>query len=90
LERLVEKFGGGSRTEFLRVAIERMEVAERAEDLRWLQLYGTAQAEAAGLAKTDVGEVVRRRLNAKGRQPGPGHRTRRRVGRMLRERAKSR
>ncbi len=85
LRRLVDRFGGGSRTEFLRVAMERMEVAERAEDLRWLQAYGTRKTAEAGRVATNVGEVVRQRLNrARGRK-GPSQRAQQLVKRVLAE-----
>ncbi len=90
LRRLVDKFGGGSRTEFLRVAMERMEVAERADDLRWLQSYGTTRAVEAGLADTSVAEVVRLRLNRKRGRRGPGSRATQLAGQVLAEAAKSR
>jgi hypothetical protein len=70
LDRLVERFGHGSRTEFLRIAMDRMEVAERAEDFRALQAYGTARASKTGLADADVNDVVRHRLNPSDGQPG--------------------
>jgi hypothetical protein len=70
LDRLVKRFGQGSRTEFLRVAMDRMEVAERAEDLRALQAYGTARARGAGLTEASVHEVVQRRLNPSGGHGG--------------------
>ena len=48
LERLVERFGHGNRSEFLRQAIRVMSVQDRAERLR------LAQARAAG----DVGKEI--------------------------------
>jgi Arc/MetJ-type ribon-helix-helix transcriptional regulator len=39
-ERLVARYGGGNRSEFLRAAMDRMETAEIAAELRELRAYG--------------------------------------------------
>ena len=44
LERLVERYGGGNRSAFLRVAIDYLEAADRAERLRKLQAYGATRS----------------------------------------------
>ena len=44
LARLVERYGGGDRSSFLRAAIAHMEVLDRAERLRELQAYGAHRA----------------------------------------------
>jgi Arc/MetJ-type ribon-helix-helix transcriptional regulator len=62
LERLVRKFGGGNRSAFLREAMRRMEVIERAERLSELQAYGAERSAAAGLSPDDAVAVVRRVL----------------------------
>lgn len=83
LQRLIEKFGSGSPSEFLRIAMDRMEVAERAEKLRWLQDYGARRAAESGLADVDVHEAVRKTLNRG--VGGPDARSRRLVARVLRK-----
>jgi hypothetical protein len=89
LNRLVEKFGQGSRTQFLRVAMDRMEVAERAEVLRGLQVYGTERAQAAGLVEADIPEMVRRSLNPARAKPGPSSKARALAKRALTRRSRA-
>jgi Arc/MetJ-type ribon-helix-helix transcriptional regulator len=67
LERLVEKYGGGNRSAFLRVAIDYLEAAERAERLRKLQAYGAARSAEKDLSPADVAKVVRRVLRSRRR-----------------------
>ncbi|MFN2462275.1 MAG: hypothetical protein ABR573_00040 [Candidatus Dormibacteria bacterium] len=62
-ERLVQRFGRGSTTEWVRVAMDRMETAEIAEELSELRLYGQRRAKAKGVSGSDVHEAVRRTLN---------------------------
>jgi Arc/MetJ-type ribon-helix-helix transcriptional regulator len=62
LDRLVRKFGGGNRSAFLREAMRRMEVIERADRLAELQAYGAERSAASGLSPEDAVQVVRRVL----------------------------
>lgn len=62
LERLTNRFGHGNRSEFLRVAMDQMEVVDRASRLSELQAYGVERSAAAGLTHEDPVEVVRRAL----------------------------
>lgn len=56
LDAVVERFGDGNRSEFLRQAVQVMTTIMIAEDLRELQRYGTERAEAAGF--TDIQQVI--------------------------------
>lgn len=69
LERLVEKYGSGNRSAFLRAAMDQMEALDRAERLRGLQAYGAAHSAAKGLGPADVESVVDRVLS---RRPKKG------------------
>lgn len=62
-ERLVKRFGQGSPTELMRVAMDRMETAEIAEELTELRAYGQRRARAKRVADADVRDAVRRTLN---------------------------
>lgn len=62
LERLAARYGGGNRSAFLRVALDRMEAIERSEELAALQAYGNERSAAAGLTHQDAVAVVRRAL----------------------------
>lgn len=63
-ERLVDRFGNGNRSEFLRAAMDRMETAEIAAELRELRAYGLQRRrELHGEAEVDVAERTRRILN---------------------------
>jgi Arc/MetJ-type ribon-helix-helix transcriptional regulator len=68
LERLVKKYGGGNRSAFLRVAIEYMEAADRAERLRTLQAYGAERSARRDLTLADVGAVVHKVLSPRKRR----------------------
>lgn len=68
LERLVEKYGGGNRSAFLRVALDHMEALDRSERLRRLQAYGSARAAERELTLGDVEKVVRRVLSPRRRR----------------------
>lgn len=89
LNRLVRKYGHGSRTEFSGGAMDRMEVAERSEILRELQAYRTKRSRAAGLGRADVRDVVRRSLNPSRRQTGPSKKARALVSQVLGARSKA-
>ena len=66
LDHLVETFGQGNRSAFLRVAMKHMEVLERAQRLRDLQTYGVQQRAEAGLDDASIEEIVHRVLSAQG------------------------
>ncbi|MFA5891776.1 MAG: hypothetical protein WDA27_12625 [Actinomycetota bacterium] len=63
LDHLVGRFGGGNRSQFLRVAMSYMEAADRAERLRALQAYGAEKSAARALSVSDIEAVVNRVLN---------------------------
>ena len=60
LDRLVSRYGRGNRSEFLRVAMDKVEASERAERLRRLQTYGRERAAERGVTIDDVREIVHR------------------------------
>jgi len=63
-ERLVARYGGGNRSEFLRAAMDRMETAEIAAELRELRAYGLQRRrELHGEMEIDVAGITRRVLN---------------------------
>jgi hypothetical protein len=68
LDRLAQRFAGGNRSAFLRLALDTMEAADRAQRLRNLQAYGTQRAAERGVRLEDVREVVDRVLG----KPRPG------------------
>lgn len=71
LARLVEKYGGGNRSAFLRAAIAFMETLDRAERLRELQAYGAQRSVARGIDLEHIGAIVDRVLGQReGNQAG--------------------
>lgn len=68
LARLVKRYGGGNRSAFLRVALDRMEADDRAERLRALQEYGAKRSADANLSLADVEAVVSRVLGKRKRR----------------------
>jgi Arc/MetJ-type ribon-helix-helix transcriptional regulator len=58
LDRLVEKYGHGNRSEFLREAMRQMEVVDRAQRLQHLQAIGTAHSADRGVTLDDVNAIV--------------------------------
>jgi hypothetical protein len=60
LDRLAGRFAGGNRSAFLRLALDRMEAADRAERLRRLQAYGTQRAAERDIALDDIRDLVDR------------------------------
>lgn len=62
-EHLVRRFGGGSTTEFVRVAMDRMEAADVAYELADLRRYGQRRARVIGVDAVDVRDAVRKTLN---------------------------
>jgi Arc/MetJ-type ribon-helix-helix transcriptional regulator len=69
LDRLTSRFARGNRSAFLRLAMDHMEVLERAEKLGELRTFGVQQRTAVGLDDVDVETVVHRAL-AKRRRRG--------------------
>jgi len=67
LDRLTKRFAGGNRSAFLRIALDRMEAADRAERLRRLQAYGVRRAADRGIQQGDIESVVDRVLGRKPR-----------------------
>ena len=68
LDRLARRFAGGNRSAFLRLALDRMEGADRADRLRKLQAYGAQRAAERGVGPADIAAVVDRviRKHARG------------------------
>ncbi len=64
LERLVERFGQGNRSAFLRAAMKHMEVLERAERLDELSRYGAERLAARGLSPEDIPQLVKQALSS--------------------------
>lgn len=63
-DRLVARYGGGNRSEFLRAAMDRMETAEIAAELRELRAYGLQRRrDLHGESEVDVAAHTRRILN---------------------------
>ena len=60
LDRIVERYGHGNRSEALRVMMDRIETSERAERLRKLQVYGVVKSAERGLGLNDVQAAVHR------------------------------
>jgi Arc/MetJ-type ribon-helix-helix transcriptional regulator len=63
LQRLVDRFGQGNRSAFLRAAMKHMEVLERAERLDELSRYGAERLAAKGLSAEDIPELVKQALS---------------------------
>lgn len=62
LQRLVDRFGQGNRSAFLRAAMKHMEVLERAERLDELSRHGAERLTAKGLSADDIPELVKQVL----------------------------
>jgi hypothetical protein len=69
LARLVDKYGRGNRSAFLRAAIAHMETLDRAERLRELQSYGAQRSESLGVDPEDINAIVDRVLGHRGENP---------------------
>jgi Arc/MetJ-type ribon-helix-helix transcriptional regulator len=65
LEKLVEHFGGGNRSEFLRVAMRRLSRDLRAEKLRELQAQAHQELGRA-VSPEEVNELVKTVLRSRG------------------------
>jgi Arc/MetJ-type ribon-helix-helix transcriptional regulator len=63
LQRLVDRFGQGNRSAFLRAAMKHMEVLERAERLDELSRYGAERLAEKGLSGEDIPELVKQALS---------------------------
>lgn len=63
LQRLVERFGQGNRSAFLRAAMKHMEVLERADRLDELSRYGAERLVARGLSVGEISELVKQVLS---------------------------
>jgi len=70
LDRIVEHYGHGNRSEALRVMMDKIETSERAERLRKLQAYGARKGAERGLGLEDVQAAVHR-VRARRRGPTP-------------------
>jgi hypothetical protein len=66
LDELVEYFGGGNRSAYLRATIKIMKSVKLAEELRELQGYGEQKLAEQGATLADVTAITRRVL--KGRE----------------------
>jgi Arc/MetJ-type ribon-helix-helix transcriptional regulator len=62
LRYLVERFGQGNRSAFLRAAMKHMEVLDRAERLDELSAYGAERLAAKGLSVEDIPALVKQVL----------------------------
>ena len=63
LERLVDRFGQGNRSAFLRAAMKHMEVLDRAERLDELSQFGAERLAAKGLSAEEIPDLVKRVLS---------------------------
>jgi hypothetical protein len=66
LDELVEYFGGGNRSAYLRATMRIMKSVKLAEELREVQAYGEQKLAEQGLTLEDVTAITRRVL--KGRE----------------------
>ena len=66
LDELVQYFGHGNRSAYLRATLKIMRSVKLAEELRDLQAYGQGKLAEQGLGLDDIPEITRRVL--KGRQ----------------------
>ena len=64
LDRLAEKLAHGNRSALLRMALDQLEVIERAERLRSLQSYGAQRAAERGVGPADVDSIVHKVLRS--------------------------
>lgn len=65
LDRLVDHFGDGNRSAFLRESLRVMEGVMLAEELRDLQAYGQQKLAEKGYTLDDVSRLVREALKGK-------------------------
>lgn len=64
LQHLVDRFGHGNRSAFLREAMKHMEVLDRAERLDELARYGADRLAAKGFSAEEIPELVKRTLSS--------------------------
>jgi hypothetical protein len=62
LDELVDYFGNGNRSAYLRATIRVMRSVKLAEELRDIQAYGQRRLAEQGLALEDIPEITRRVL----------------------------
>jgi hypothetical protein len=60
LAELVEYFGNGNRSAYLRATLKVMKSVQLAERLRELQAYGQSKLAASGHSLDDIPDLVRR------------------------------
>ena len=60
LDRLVEYFGGGNRSAYLRATLKVMESLRRAERLRALQAANHRRIAERGISTDDLPDLIRR------------------------------
>ncbi|MGE5828280.1 MAG: hypothetical protein ACM30G_07930 [Micromonosporaceae bacterium] len=65
LDELVEYFGHGNRSAYLRATLKVMRSVKLAEELRELQTYGQSTLAAQGLTVDDIADVTRRVLKGR-------------------------
>lgn len=63
LRHLVERFGQGNRSAFLRAAMKHMEVLDRAERLDELSRYGAEVLAARGISAEEIPALVKQVLS---------------------------
>jgi Arc/MetJ-type ribon-helix-helix transcriptional regulator len=59
LDRLVEHFGGGNRSAYLRATLKVMESLRRAERLREMQAANHRRLAESGVSTTDLPDLIR-------------------------------
>jgi hypothetical protein len=62
LDELVEYFGNGNRSAYLRATLKVMRSVKLADELRELQAYGQSTLAVQGLTVDDIADVTRRVL----------------------------
>ncbi|HSV65106.1 MAG TPA: hypothetical protein VLJ59_04235 [Mycobacteriales bacterium] len=65
LEELVEYFGKGNRSAYLRATLKVMKSVKLAEELRKLQAFGQGRLATAELSLDDIAAITRRVLKGK-------------------------
>ncbi len=62
LDHLAQVFSDGNKSAFLRLAMDRMEVADCAQRLRDLQAYGSKRLSDLGVSTDEISDRVKRVL----------------------------
>jgi hypothetical protein len=65
LDELVQYFGNGNRSAYLRATLKIMRSVKLAEELRELQAYGQSALAAQGLTIDEVADVTRKVLKGR-------------------------